>query len=206
VELSLREQPVEQLKEIIAFLESHPLPPASGNSQSPRNLSISAYHDFINLLHGWLNEREQLLEKKDNRLHEITDSINHTAAVPAGEWSLDEISKTLFAMLDHERKGFFEEQKQLQSKLGDLLVRSPQGKLADSMDCFVDLADKYSGEISGSDVREKFSAVADLIDRHRSRNEILTQAAKAPPLFFVGLVKEKKIEELETDLFSFFSA
>lgn len=207
VELSLREQPIELLREIITFLESHPLPAVSVNSQSPRNLSVRAYHDFIKLLHGWLQEREQLLAKKDNRLHEISPTINAPIEMTVpDQWSLEEISKTLFALLDQERKGFFEEQKQLQDKLGRLLVLTPPGKLAQSMECFIALSDSYSGTISVAEVHEKFSVVAEVIDKHKSRNEILTQAAKAPPLFFVSLVKERKIEELQTDLFTFFSA
>ena len=57
VDLSLREQPTEYLEEMISFLRQHPAPSIKGNPQTPKNLSIQAYNDFINQLAGWHQEK-----------------------------------------------------------------------------------------------------------------------------------------------------
>ena len=56
-DLSLREQPAEYLEQVISFLRQHPAPSVMGNPRNPKNLSIQAYNDFINLLVGWHQEK-----------------------------------------------------------------------------------------------------------------------------------------------------
>ena len=206
VELSLREQPTELLKEIIAFLQLHVRKEEPGNLQSPRNLSIRAYNDFIKLLKGWLIEREELLSQKSNRLHEINAPVDFISlADESVVWSLDEISKTLFALVDQERKGFFEEQKQLQNKLGQLLSSTPEGKLNSALTCYLTVSDRFSGTVSDKEAEAKIEAVANLIETHPRRNSILSQTAMAPPLLFASLIKTQQIEELKNSLAMFFN-
>jgi MoaA/NifB/PqqE/SkfB family radical SAM enzyme len=204
VELSLREQPVALLQEVISFLEAHTLK-ESGSPNSPRNLSIRAYNDFIKLLRGWLAEREALLNKKEQRLQQIEPVFNTTKAEESLGWSADEISKTLFELLHHERKGFFEEQKRLQGELAELMIATPPGRLAESLHCFIAIAEDYTGKQLNAEQDEKISLIANMIEQHPYRSEILRQTAQAPPLYFATLLKQKDLQELKGDLLTFFT-
>lgn len=206
VELSLREQPVEALKEMIGFLESYQLPVLRGNPLSPRNLSIKAYKDFILQLKGWLTERETLLAEKDARLSKMSSAFELTNTGEHYEWSTEEISKTLIALVDQERKGFFAEQKKLQEKLAQLFISSPENKLAESLNCFIQLAERYNGTSLSAVATEKLQSVAVLINEHPKRNSILAQTAQAPPLYFAVMLQQKEAEELKRDLLTFFNA
>jgi MoaA/NifB/PqqE/SkfB family radical SAM enzyme len=205
VELSLREQPIESLREMIGFLENYPLPALSGNPQSPRNLSIKAYKDFILQLKGWLTEREILLMEKDARLSEISSKPEWTISTEQGTWSIEEINHTLITLLDQEHKGFFAEQKKLQEKLAQLLIASPENKLAESLNCYIQLAEKYNGISLPVVANEKLQTIATLINQHPKRNSILAQTAQAPPLYFAVMLQQKETEELKKDLLTFFS-
>jgi MoaA/NifB/PqqE/SkfB family radical SAM enzyme len=55
-ELSLHEQSADYLSEVISVLQKHPVPAVQGSRLTPRNLSIQAYKDFINMLEGWHQE------------------------------------------------------------------------------------------------------------------------------------------------------
>jgi MoaA/NifB/PqqE/SkfB family radical SAM enzyme len=70
-ELSLREQAIEMQQEILEYLEQHRIPMKEGLAQTPRDLSIKAYNDFVKLLRSWLEERKTNLVEKADRLGQM---------------------------------------------------------------------------------------------------------------------------------------
>jgi MoaA/NifB/PqqE/SkfB family radical SAM enzyme len=185
-ELSLRELPAKELDEVILFLENYTLPEISGNTQSPRNLSISAYHDFVLLLKGWQQEKQQPAQ-----LSEI--GISNTDAI----WDLAEISDTIYQLIELEHKGFTEEQRELQGRLAAMFVKTPVGRIAESQYCFIQSANKFLNKKTDDSSFDKLQKLSVLIENHPYRDNILSMSSQAPPLVFASLIAEKNLEELE---------
>ncbi len=186
-DLTLRELSVVGLEEIIAFLEKYPLPSISGNPQSPRNLSISAYHDFIQLLKGWV------LEKQTPVFTDVTSEMSSADLV----WSLEDIKATIHQLIELETQGFTEQQRTLQSKLASLFAKTPKGKEAEALCCFIQVADAYTNKEHIPETHEKLQKLSHLIENHAYRESILSMASQAPPLVFASLIAEKELGELE---------
>ncbi len=186
-DLTLRELSVEGLEEIIAFLEKYPLPSISGNPQSPRNLSISAYHDFVQLLKGWMVEKQKPL------ITDATSAINSADLV----WSLEDIKATIHQLIELETLGFTEQQRTLQSKLASLFAKTPKGKEAEALYCFIQVTDAHTNKVHIPQTLEKLQKLSHLIENHAYRESILSMASQAPPLVFASLIAEKELGELE---------
>jgi len=186
-ELSLRDLPAKDLEEVIIFLENYSLPEITGNPQSPRNLSISAYRDFVLLLKGWLNDKQTPMSARD-----IEAVKNHDV-----EWSLDEISNTIFKLIELQHLGFTEEQRALQEHLAALFVKTPKGRIAESQYCFIQSADKYLNKAHDESSLEKLKKLAPLIETHPYRDHIMSMSSQAGALEFAALIADKDIGELE---------
>lgn len=195
-DLTLRELSVEALKEVIAFLEQYPLPSISGNPQSPRNLSISAYHDFIQLLKGWA------VEKSKPTFMDVASTTNNAAIV----WSLEDIKATIRQLIELETLGFTEQQRELQNHLAAIFSKTPKGKEAEALFCFIQIADAHSNRTTDVHTWEKLQKLAILIEQHDYRESILSMAAQAPPTVFATLMAEKELTELEQIFAAQFSA
>lgn len=195
-DLSLRELGIKELEEVIAFLESYPLPEIKGNPQSPRNLSISAYHDFVQTLKGWLND-------KNADKAAIETSIIESVHV---EWSLEEIAQTVDKLIELEHKGFTEEQREIQSHLAALFVKTPADRVADSLFCFIKASDKHLGKETNENLYDKLKSLSLLIEDHPYRDSILSMSSQAPPLVFASMMEEKDLEELQLIFAAQFSA
>lgn len=194
-ELSLRELPTGELREVISFLENYKLPEITGNPESPRNLSIKAYVDFIHLLKGWLSER-QLDEK--NRVKEIT-SQEFKEVVPAENMDslLEEISKTIQRQMELEKDGFTEEQRLLQNRFTELLMSSPKGKVVQSLSCVVQTVNSYQGEPTTESALTKLGQIALLIENHPQRNNVLRMMAQGQPSVLTSFINQMEIAQLE---------
>jgi organic radical activating enzyme len=186
-DLSLRELGVKELEEVITFLENYSLPEVKGNPQSPRNLSISAYSDFVLLLRGWLNEKNQ--EKAS-----IETSIAESKNV---EWSLEEISGTIDQLIALEHLGFTEKQREIQGHLAALFVKTPIGWIPDSLFCFIRASDRHQKKETDERLYDKLKSLSLLIEGHPYRDSILSMSSQAPPLVFASLIAEKDLEELQ---------
>ena len=186
-ELTLRELGIKELEEVISFLDSYSLPAITGNPQSPRNLSISAYADFVLLLKGWLADKKEPLSA----------NISEISSLPDVDWSLEEISGTIDQLIDLQHMGFTERQRELQTHLAALFVKTPKGRIADSQYCFIRSADKYLKKESDTSSYDKLKQLSSLIEEHPYRDSILSMSSQAQPLAFATLIEEKKLEELQ---------
>lgn len=208
-ELSLKEQPIDKLKEIITWLEKNPAPEKKGNAQSPRNLSIAAYNDFINLLKGWLQLRKQQQQDKMMRLNTISEANSATQAkeyvyIKEMVWSADTLQDYLFKLTDIYKKGFFEEEKKLQTEVASLLVSAKTEQLAEIFRTYLNFYILYSGIQNEKADEEKVNFIASLIQKHPSRNEVLIQISKVPPLQLGELFYSRATDTLQNDLKAFF--
>jgi organic radical activating enzyme len=186
-ELSLRDLSIDGLREVIGFLESYPLPEIKGNPQSPRNLSISAYRDFILLLQGWLNDKQKPLAPFSPQIENATDM----------EWSLDHISDVLDQLVALQHMGFTEQQRALQDRLAALFVNTPPGRIAEAQYCFIQAVDKHLQRSSDASSYEKLKHLAPMIESHPYRDNILAMSSQAQPIDFATLIAEKDLAELQ---------
>lgn len=186
-DLTLRELSSEALEEVIAFLSQYRLPAISGNPQSPRNLSISAYHDFIQLLKGWA------IEKSKPAFMDVVSATNDANIT----WSLDDIKATIQQLIVLESLGFTEQQRELQNHLAAVFSKTPKGKEAEALYCFIQVADAHANKTTNVSSWEKLQKLATLIEQHDYRESILSMASQAPPTVFASLMAEKELAELE---------
>lgn len=205
-ELSLKEQPVEFLAEAISFLEKHPAPEKKGNLQSPRNLSINAYNDFIKQLRGWLQMRKAQLKEKDSRLNEVNterikeESIKHENIA----WNTDVFLNLLRQLTDINGKGYFEEEKNLQEKLAVMLTSCSSENLGEVFSSYLNFFMQFSQIKNESIDENKVKVLAEIISTHPQRNNVLTQIAKVPPVQLGGLFYNRDATDLQSDLKNFF--
>ncbi len=205
VELSLREQPLEELQKMIQFLESHPIPEKKGSFRSPRNLSISAYLDFIKLLKGWKKTREsQLLEKKE-RLQEVAKSeyFESSLSIEEAKWSEDELLQIVIQLSDLEGKGFFAKEKEMQGNLESILIGSTLDQLQMVFNIYLELYCNFNKISKPGNLREKAVFLANLIGKKPQRNLVLKQISKVPPLQLGELFFNQNLQELEGSLNAF---
>ncbi|HXH19582.1 MAG TPA: radical SAM protein [Chitinophagales bacterium] len=197
-EVSLREQTIELQEEILAYLERYPLPEVSGTAQSPRNLSIWAYRDFVKLLKSWVEERKTMIREKTALLAQAEKALNPPEnSNEPDEWSLEKISNVLLEITAVERKGLFEEEKRLKSKVGQLLISIPKGKLNGVIFRYLQLYESYNKLSISSEMYAKADSFATLIDDNPQRNRILLHLATLSPLFFAQWFCENTIEQIK---------
>lgn len=204
-ELSLKEQPVELLQEIISFLEKNPAPEKKGNPLSPRNLSINAYNDFIRLLHGWLQTRKVKLKEKSERLHEVkTELITAKIQTEIVAWNAEVFLKLLHELTDTNGKGYFEKEKQLQAQLNEMLKVCSEEHLREVFHAYLLFFAQFSQLKQLPADEEKVKFLANLIAHHPQRSLVLMQISRVPPVQLGSLFYNKTIAELQTDLKAFF--
>lgn len=208
-ELSLKEQPIEKLKEIITWLEKNPAPGKSGNPQSPQNLSIAAYNDFISLLKGWLQLRKDQQRDKASRLNSMTEensllTVSEVQVTQDIVWSPETLLSYLFKLTDINKKGFFDEEKQLQHELASLLISAPANNLHEVFRTYLEFYIQYNDLKNEQANEEKVAFIAALIQQHPARAQVLTQIAKVPPVQLGGLFYNRNTSDLQSDLTTFF--
>ncbi len=204
-ELSLKEQPVELLQEIISFLEKNPAPEKNGNPQSPRNLSINAYNDFIKLLRGWLQERKAKLKEKSERLQEvnaaqIATEVKHENVL----WDAEAFLALLHQLTDLNGKGYFEDEKNVQARLAAMLLSCNAENLSEVFAAYLRFFAQFSGLKEVAVDEEKVKFLSGLIAAHPQRNAVLTQISKVPPVQLGGLFFNRELADLQNDLKAFF--
>jgi hypothetical protein len=187
-ELSLKELSLSALKEVVSFLKEKELPNLNVNSQSPVDLSIRAYTDFIQLLNGWIEEKIE-----SERLF-LGDAENEVEVV----WSLDEIRIVIAKLISFEDSGFTEEQRELQSKLAAIFAKTPKGEIANSLYCYIEVSNLHLGISENKESLHKLEHLSSLIEDHIYRENILRMASQAPPLIFADLIAKNQLEDLRT--------
>jgi MoaA/NifB/PqqE/SkfB family radical SAM enzyme len=204
-ELSLREQPIELLQEIISYLESNPAPEKQGNPLSPRNLSIEAYNDFIKLLKGWLRERKTILKEKSERLQQVKiEEIATDIKYEQVTWNADVFLKLLHQLTDISGKGYFEEEKKLQSRLASMLLSCNADDLNEVFTAYLLFYIRFSKLKNAMPDAEKVKFLSELIASHPQRNAVLVQISKVPPVQLGGLFFNRELADLQNDLKTFF--
>ncbi len=200
VELSLREQPVEEQEKIIAFLKSHPAPAKSGSPRLPRNLSITAYNDFIKLLEGWIKERKALLKTKEQKLARVKEVTPVKTPTFEGEWSAEAVYATILELIEMEKTGYFEKEKEKQMHLASLLTATKNGALNSALQQFINAYKKYHDIYSEINIENKTGEIAAMIDANPMRNRVLQQMAISPPFIIAETFINRSVEELKKDL------
>lgn len=206
VELSLREQTLEMQEEILAYLESYPLPQIEGSNILPRNLSIRAFNDFILQLKGWRDERKQQLQQKDLKIAQLKYDIEiQEASVVCEEWSLEKILNTLIEITAIEGKGLFVRESELKTSLSGQLYSTPNGQFKKSLDCYLLLQQRMNNTPVSPTVDNAISAFAIFIENQTKKREIMIRLAALSPLFFAKWLtetEESKMKEMAGQFFS----
>ena len=205
-ELSLREQPVAYLQEVISFLESNPAPAVKGNLQSPRSLSITAYNDFINLLRGWYAERK-IKEAESNIPIQQNANTNVASYLKSGEeinWSLAEIKTSINTLSELETFGYEDKEKNFRAHMANLFAATPNGNVTQVISCYVQWYAEKNKSAVLNNVEEKVKFISGAIEQHPKRKEILAQISQASPAMFTQLLMERDVKDLQSDMQKFF--
>lgn len=204
-ELSLREQSSSYLEEVISFLKSVELPAIKNNPQSPRNLSIRAYSDFILLLNGWLNERKALEKQSSVQKQPVkADLKNRFAELKEVTWTIGEVRSAIEKMHTLQRFGYEDKEKEFLSYAAGLFAATPSGKTEAVVESYLVWFSTHSGVEVLPANHEKLKRIATLIEAHPKRKEILMQLSQASPSGFAESITKRSIDDLAGDLQRFF--
>jgi MoaA/NifB/PqqE/SkfB family radical SAM enzyme len=195
-ELSLREQSASYLSHAIQVLEAHPLPARSGGDTSPVNLSINAYIDFIKLLKGWLKEKENTSIPTETEYSQI-DTIFTQETIE--HWSIEEIKEKLEAFSLVDGQGYIDKETVLLNRISNLFLATPQGQLKNVIMCYFDIYTKNK-TLELQEPHAKAQTIANLIEHHEKRSDILFLMSKASPLKLAEGFSSMSSEELSNQL------
>lgn len=202
VELSLREQPVEEQERIIAFLKENPAPSERGRSRSAHNLSIRAYNDFVRLLEGWIAERKALLAEKETKVARAR--VNVAQDVPKAKgWTEEAILEVILELIEIEKTGDFAREKEKQEELAGLLLAAADGDLASALIQYPVAYWRMEGLSPTEDVAQKMAHVALMLKSSGVAPIALRQMAGAPPLNLADALLNNSLEELGAGLAQF---
>lgn len=199
-ELSLREQPLETQEKIIAYLKSYNCPEIKGNLRSPRNLSIKAYSDFIKQLEGWIKERRDLLLHKEIKVSQIKYEHAMTTDGIFKQWSEKSIYEYIVNLVEIEKTGYFEKEKETQIQLIKQLVAADKEQLPAALFQFVKAYEDYYGGNNLNELGSKISEIGKLIYESNYRERILSQMALAPPFVIAKVFIDKTFDELKKEM------
>jgi len=183
--VSLKEQPISVQQEVIYFLENNPAPERNGNPRSPRNLSISAYNDFIKLLKLWILE-----SKEKEKIAEVSAPALYTEFIKEeiGDWSLELLFKKVEMMEALNRQVYIDKEIRFLNELANLFVATPP-------DCLAEVFAFYIRRFSSqNNDQQKTNQIAQIINEHPKREAILVQMSKSAP----GILAENLLS-LELD-------
>jgi hypothetical protein len=202
-EFSLKEQPLEMQEKIIAFLKCNPAPEMKGNLRSPRNLSINAYNDFIKQLEGWIKDRRNLLEQKEIKVSQIKHDPDISSNLKDDEaWSEANVQRTIIDLIEMEKTGYFEKEKEKQLLLVSLLKDTTEAQLPLALLQYIIVHEKYQGEKAyiSVEMKRKISEIATIIYSSPYKEMIINRMALAPPFVISKVFLEKSIDELKKEL------
>ncbi len=203
VELSLREQPIPLLKEIITYLEPFCKKETHfGNFSGPYNWSVRAYNDYVKQLKGWLREREMIAEE-EAKLAAIRGDDVTVLDEMSEEWSLIAINQTLTSLAGLVPKYYPNRIANLKNKLAHLLLQTPKGRLVEVFQCYLAVSSNGK-EMPDDGLGEKFVIVAELLEQQPKRNEILKQMSAVAAADFIALIENRNVDELKRDMVIFF--
>jgi MoaA/NifB/PqqE/SkfB family radical SAM enzyme len=186
--VSLKEQSLEYQQEVIEFLEDNPPPERKGNPQSPRNLSISAYIDFIKQLKLWLQESK---EKKSQQVSSNLSSMdaNFSKQFPIN-WTLPLLFEKVKILDAITQQGYIDKENQFLNEIANLFVAIPPQNLAEVF-AF------YLSEFSNKTFKpEKPEQIAEIINQHNWREKILIQMSNANPKVLAENLANMEIDEM----------
>lgn len=185
--VSLKEQTMEYQQKVIEFLEANPAPEKSGNPQSPRNLSINAYTDFIKQLKLWLQEAKE----KNSQLGS-SPSMEESSFIKQFpmDWSLPLLFEKVEMLKNLTQQGYIDKEKQFLNEIANLFVAIPPQKLAEVFAFYIkQFSDKNLN-------LEKINQIAEIINQHAWRETILIQMSKSNPRVLAENLAELEIEEM----------
>ncbi|HLP50939.1 MAG TPA: twitch domain-containing radical SAM protein [Chitinophagales bacterium] len=194
--LSLREQSVAYLANVIANLEKYPVPVSQKHTHSPEQLSIRAYKDFINLLKGWLKEKQgrEIVEQASTAdLADSTIQLNFT-----GE-PLADIRYLISEINASQNTDVRPKLLQLQHHLHSMVLALPDDMLYQGLMCY------YEEKNVDDNLKDKLKKVGDLINSHPQKSKVLVQLAQFPPSGLSMFLKEMPFDSLSENLVRHFN-
>ncbi|MBL7777704.1 MAG: twitch domain-containing radical SAM protein [Chitinophagales bacterium] len=198
-ELSLKEQSLAYQQEVISHLESYKLPEQKGNPQSPVNLSINAYRDFVNLLKGWVAESK--LKSKNTPTKEYSFVETKFIKNETANWNLELLFEKIKALDAITEQGYVDKEVAFLNDIANLFVATPHEHLATVLKYYIQLGKPDISEL------EQFKAteIATLINNHAGRENILVQMSKASPKVLSQNLIALELEQMKKLLSSQFN-
>ena len=198
--LSLRDQAPAYLQQVISYLHDNPAPVISGNARTPGNLSIQAYNDFTNLLHGWLEEanaRQAQAYTPQNQSTEIEAWLNNGETI---EWSIDIVRNNIYRLSEVAAFGYDDKEKQLRLQIAQLFASTPAGHVEQLLQCYPQLYDAQNNTNALLDTAEKIKFIAAGIEQHPKRKHVLAQISQSSVPVFTKILLDRDIKDLQSDI------
>jgi hypothetical protein len=174
-EFSIKEQSLAYLQEVISYLEDYKLPVKKGNPQSPVNLSINAYSDFVNLLKGWVAEGNQKSINTPSQEYSFVET--NFIKRKTSNWSLELLFEKIKALDAITEQGYVDKEVAFLNDIANLFVATPHEHLATVLKYYIQLGKPDISELE----QLKATEIAALINNHPGRENILVQMSKASP-------------------------
>lgn len=197
--LSLREQTPEYLQNVISFLEKNPAPVSTKHAQSPEQLSINAYNDFIHLLKGWHQEKQSWNEMEQRTASAVKDN---TAAAYQFNFTGEPLTDIRYLIGEIKNSQNTEDREkliQLQQHLQTKFTALPAEKLWEGLLCY------FTEKEASEDLQQKIKKIAEMINSHEQKNKVLVQLVIFPPQSLAMFLKEMPFESLAENLMRHFS-
>jgi len=185
--VSLKEQPLEYQQEVIEYLEANPPPERKGNPQSPRNLSINAYIDFIKQLKLWLQESKGKNSQQVSNLSYL--DANFSKQFPIN-WTLSLLFEKVKILDAITQQGYIDKENQFLNEIANMFAAIPPQNLAEVFSF-------YLSEFSNKTFKqEKTVEIAEIINQHPYREKILIQMSTSNPKVLAENLADMEINEM----------
>ena len=170
------------------------MPTLNGSSKSAHNLSIKAYHDFVNLLKGWYKEKEGEVKSLPNN-YDSKNSVKLDFTFQKVEnWKIDLLYDKINQMNNTVNNGYIDKEIILLNEIANLFISTPPEFLAEVLIYYVKLINK--GNIPEG-FEAKSQEISKLINDSISRETILFQMSKSAPHVIAENLMAVSIEDMK---------
>ena len=183
------------------------MPVAWDIQRTPATLSIIAYNDFIQLLHGWLEEAkaratQAYAHHTQNQGAEIEAYLNNGETI---EWTLDAVRQNIYKLSEVAAFGYDDKDKELRLQIAKLFASTPAGHVEQLLQCYPELYDAQNKTEAVVATAEKIKFISAGIEQHPKRREVLAQISQSSVPVFTKILLERDLMELQNDISSLFS-
>lgn len=187
-ELSLKELPPEQLREIISHMRTVAIPDTSGRIRTVNDSTYKVYHDFILQLEGWMTEKIET--DRQRMLDEIARQPPPFVRKSDTAWSISKIRSAINDRLtandDHAAA----------HRLANLVLDTPYDHLQEVFLLYLQLLDASEESGDRPTSLPKTHHLAELINTHPSRERILMDIGMADPMSLAESLEKTALDEM----------